>query len=165
MTTRSKTIGKKAASKNPGSKRKSSSDPIAAVQAFLAAAEAFDMDAAEALLHPDVVYQNVPAPPARGRTAVMQQLRAMSKVITGFDVEMIAIAADGDTVLTERIDTISGPGLNLPVKVSGTFELKDGQIIAWRDYFDWATTIIPALPALPLGLARMIRSRFGRDQV
>jgi limonene-1,2-epoxide hydrolase len=48
------------------------------------------------------------------------------------------IAASGNTVLTERVDrfTIEGRAITLPVM--GTFEIENGLICAWRDYFDLA---------------------------
>jgi limonene-1,2-epoxide hydrolase len=54
--------------------------------------------------------------------------------------EMINIAENGNKVLTERIDNFDLPGgkkISLPVM--GTFEIQDGAIKVWRDYFDLAT--------------------------
>ena len=55
-------------------------------------------------------------------------------------VENLHIAAVGDTVLTERIDHVrDGDGKTLmSIRVMGVFEVKDGKILAWRDYFDTA---------------------------
>lgn len=55
-------------------------------------------------------------------------------------VENLHVAASGDTVLTERIDHVrDGAGKTLmSIRVMGVFELKDGRIVAWRDYFDTA---------------------------
>jgi limonene-1,2-epoxide hydrolase len=39
-------------------------------------------------------------------------------------------------VLTERIDFITANGVTAPVPVMGTFEIRNGRIVAWRDYFD-----------------------------
>jgi limonene-1,2-epoxide hydrolase len=49
------------------------------------------------------------------------------------------IAGCGDQVLTERIDrmTVAGTAITLPVM--GIFELRNGTIRAWRDYFDLAS--------------------------
>ena len=49
----------------------------------------------------------------------------------------IAESADG-VGLTERTDRflIAGKWIELPVM--GAFELRDGKICAWRDYFDMA---------------------------
>ena len=47
-------------------------DPVEVVRAFLAALERLDVDGALELTSPDIVYQNVPLPPARGREAFEQ---------------------------------------------------------------------------------------------
>lgn len=47
-----------------------------------------------------------------------------------------AIAADGGTVLTERLDIFHFATGTIELPVMGTFEVVDGKITAWRDYFD-----------------------------
>ena len=44
--------------------------------------------------------------------------------------------ADGDVVLTERVDHFVSPERTVSLPVMGTFELEGGLIKAWRDYFD-----------------------------
>jgi limonene-1,2-epoxide hydrolase len=46
------------------------------------------------------------------------------------------LAENGSTVLTERVDEVTANGIMAPVPVMGTFEVKDGRIVEWRDYFD-----------------------------
>ena len=55
-------------------------------------------------------------------------------------VEMISIATNGDRVLTERIDRILGKdgSEKLVVRLMGIFEVEEGKITRWRDYFDTA---------------------------
>ena len=54
------------------------------------------------------------------------------------------IAAEGNAVLTERTDAlISGP-LRLQFWVCGVFEVHDGRITLWRDYFDFFEFFIKA---------------------
>ncbi len=51
---------------------------------------------------------------------------------------MLAIAETGNKVLTERIDRIidrNGAEV-MTVPVMGVFEIEDGKIAVWRDYFD-----------------------------
>jgi limonene-1,2-epoxide hydrolase len=122
-----------------------SSDPIHIVESFLRALEAKDLDTAVSLLGDDVVYQNVPLPPDRGKAAVIRTLRSFQKLFTGFEVRMRNIAAKDGVVLTERVDVLSGPLLYLDIWVCGTFEVKDGKIILWRDYFDLAETAAKVL--------------------
>ncbi len=54
--------------------------------------------------------------------------------------DMLAIAEVGNKVLTERIDHLLGPDGKavMSLAVMGVFEVADGKITAWRDYFDTA---------------------------
>ena len=114
--------------------------PIDVVQSFLRALEAKDLDTALSLLSEDVVYQNVPLPADRGKAAVARTLRSFQRLFTGFEVRMRNIAERDGVVLTERVDVLSGPLLYLDIWVCGTFEVRDGRITLWRDYFDLAET-------------------------
>ena len=38
--------------------------------------------------------------------------------------------------MTERVDVFKLPNKSFELPVMGTFEVKDGKINAWRDYFD-----------------------------
>ncbi|HEV8574090.1 MAG TPA: limonene-1,2-epoxide hydrolase family protein, partial [Dehalococcoidia bacterium] len=42
------------------------------------------------------------------------------------------------SVLTERLDKFALGGKKIELPVMGVFELTDGKIAAWRDYFDMA---------------------------
>ncbi|MDX6743568.1 limonene-1,2-epoxide hydrolase family protein [Actinocorallia sp. A-T 12471] len=119
---------------------------------FLAALESFDLAAAERLLAPGVLYQNVPLPPARGRAATLRQLKLMTRHLTAFEVVTHDIAANGDTVLTSRTDVLVRGGFRAEFWVAGTFRVRDGRIVLWRDYFDWTTFALAGLKGL-IGLA------------
>jgi limonene-1,2-epoxide hydrolase len=112
---------------------------IAVVESFFEAFCALDTERALALMSDDVVYQNVPFPADRGKVAVARTLKGFGRIMTGFDVKMRNIAARNGVVLTERVDILTGPLIHLELWVCGTFEVKDGQITLWRDYFDLAT--------------------------
>jgi limonene-1,2-epoxide hydrolase len=127
------------------------------VQSFLSALERNDREAAFSLLAEEVVYQNVPFPADRGKQAVLRTFARFDKVVTSLRVEMKNIAQNGDIVLTERVDVLDGPMIHLDIWVCGTFEVKNGKITLWRDYFDLAE-VTGKLLASPfrklLGLAR-----------
>ena len=53
-------------------------------------------------------------------------------------IENTHVAVRGDVVLTERIDTFTVGSKVAALPVMGTFEIRDGKIAAWRDYFDMA---------------------------
>jgi len=62
----------------------------------------------------------------------------LSAGITHFDADTLSIAVEGNRVLTERVDrllTSKGEPV-VTLRVMGIFELADGKITAWRDYFD-----------------------------
>lgn len=117
------------------------SSEIEVVRAFLSALERLDIDAAAELLAPDVIYQNVPFPPARGKDAVLEQLRWLGRNASAFGVEYHNVAGEGPVVLTERTDTLTFGKVSAAFWVCGTFEVHDGRITLWRDRFDLLTCI------------------------
>jgi limonene-1,2-epoxide hydrolase len=119
--------------------------PIETVREFLAALEEFDLDTALTYVASDVVYQNVPLPPARGIAAFEKQMRLLAKYGSGFEAEVHHIAADGPIVLTERTDGLEAGSWRARFWVCGTFEVRDGRIVLWRDYFDWTTFIASSM--------------------
>jgi len=58
--------------------------------------------------------------------------------IAAVHFDLLAIAADGNHVLTERLDRfVRADGSAVAeVKVMGIFEIDGNCIVAWRDYFD-----------------------------
>lgn len=112
--------------------------PDAVVHSFVAAWNANDLERVVAHLHEDVVYHNMPVAPLRGRAAVKEYLVSKG----GFDRmhwRVLAIATTGNKVLTERVDDFTLRGVDVSLPIMGTFEIEDGLIRAWRDYFDLDT--------------------------
>lgn len=105
------------------------------VESFLYALQAVDLDTADGLLADDLVYQNVGLPTIRGRARAMKLFRGMEGR-GGFEVKFHRVAADGSAVLTERTDAIVIGPVRLQFWVCGVFEVHDGRITLWRDYFD-----------------------------
>jgi limonene-1,2-epoxide hydrolase len=134
-------------------KVKANSDaPIEVVQRFLKALENLDFDGAANLLDDSVQYQNVPLPTDNGKEATIATLRRFMVFANTFIVKMHSIAQDGKVVLTERTDILRGPGLDLEFWVCGRFEVVNGRITLWRDYFDWMTVLSQVARSAP-GLA------------
>lgn len=108
------------------------------VRAFIAAWNRTDMEAMLALLAEDVVYHNIPLEPLHGKAAVRAFCEGFGRLDSA-DWVLHHMAANGPVVMTERSDrmVINGKPLDLPVM--GVFEIRDGRIAAWRDYFDLAT--------------------------
>jgi limonene-1,2-epoxide hydrolase len=53
-----------------------------------------------------------------------------------FEVKTHRIAVNGSSVLTERTDVLQFGPLRLQFWVCGVFEVHNGRITLWRDYFD-----------------------------
>jgi len=111
----------------------------AVVRAFLASLELLDVERAVGHVADDVVYQNVSLPTIRGRDALRKALTAFGRAATSFQAVNHRLAAEGPVVLTERTDVIEVGRLRVSFWVCGTFEVHDGKITLWRDYFDWAS--------------------------
>jgi limonene-1,2-epoxide hydrolase len=113
-----------------------STDNALVVETFLNALQNQDFDTFENLLHVDIVYQNVGAPTVRGRTRVMKMMRGMEGKM-GFEVKFHRNVADGATVINERTDAMTFGPVRVQFWVCGVFEVHDGRITLWRDYFDY----------------------------
>ncbi|UJR84534.1 limonene-1,2-epoxide hydrolase family protein [Sandaracinus amylolyticus] len=118
---------------------------IRVVQSFLDALSAFDIDRVLSMLSDDIVYQNVPFPPDRGRAQVERTLRLFGRVASELEIRVHHIAENDGIVLTERTDLIRGPALDLAFWCCGTFEVRDGKIVLWRDRFDTAELTLQLL--------------------
>jgi limonene-1,2-epoxide hydrolase len=134
--------------------------PVAVVERFLDRLRAADSDGAADLLAVDVEYENKGLPTVHGRERVRRLFAAMNRVGTGFEVYVHLISADGSSVLTERTDVLKWGRLRIQFWVCGRFDVRDGEIVVWRDYFDHLTilaatargllgTIVPAARAQP----------------
>ena len=106
------------------------------VEGFLNALQDSDLEAAEAALDENLLWENVGLPAIRGRARAIKLFRQMEGRV-GFEVKIHRIAADGAAVLTERTDALVFGPLRLQVWVCGVFEVHDGRITLWRDYFDF----------------------------
>jgi limonene-1,2-epoxide hydrolase len=84
----------------------------------------------------DVVYHNIPLDPAVGIDATMAFIEGFFGMCESMTIETVHLAVRGNVVLTERIDTFTVGEVVAPLPVMGTFEVRDGKISAWRDYFD-----------------------------
>jgi limonene-1,2-epoxide hydrolase len=110
-------------------------DNKAIVERFLFSLQNEDFDTADALLADDVKWQNVGFPTISGRQRIVKLLRS-GEGKAGFEVKFHRIAAEGTSVLTERTDVLVFKALRLQFWVCGVFEVRDGRITLWRDYFD-----------------------------
>jgi limonene-1,2-epoxide hydrolase len=114
-------------------------DPVTVVRRFCDAFSRLDVDELLGFFAEDAVYHNVPIAPVQGKEAIASVLRQFVDPQGSAEFEIRALAASGDTVLTERVDRFHLRGKQVELPVMGAFEVgEDGLIRAWRDYFDLA---------------------------
>ncbi|WP_372734509.1 limonene-1,2-epoxide hydrolase family protein [Nocardioides sp.] len=111
-----------------------------------------DTPAAVELLHPEVQWRNTGLPTLKGQR-VTKALLDMDKRGIGIEIETHHLAGSGDTVLTDRTDTITFRRFRSSFWVRGTFRVEDGLIVLWDDAFGWGSF----LGASALGVGRLLR--------
>lgn len=119
--------------------------PIEIVNAFAAGfskGETGMSDTIRAYFTPKTVWENVGLATTTGIEEAIGLLTQFDHGMKGItiEIEMLVIVADGNLVLTERIDRMlraDGSEIWAP-RVMGIFEVEGDKIIAWRDYFDTA---------------------------
>ena len=113
-------------------------DPETVVRTFCDAFDGRDAEALRPHFTEDVVYHNIPLDPAVGIDATIAFIEAFFGMCESMTIETVHLATRGNVVLTERIDTFTVGEVVAPLPVMGAFEVRDGKISAWRDYFDLA---------------------------
>lgn len=125
------------------------SEPTAIVEQFLTCLAVGEIDAAADLLAADVEYSNVSLPTVRGRERVRRLAHlTLGRPGAGFEVYNHAISAAGNSVLTERTDVIKAGRLRIQFWVCGRFDVENGEIVLWRDRFDWMNYTVATLRGL-----------------
>ena len=113
-------------------------DPDALVTQFCAAWPRMDADELASYFSEDGVYHNIPMEPAVGRAAVHDLLRGLGTMISAIRFEVHRQVTSGSVVMNERTDHITMGDRVVALPVVGVFEIDNGRIRAWRDYFDMA---------------------------
>jgi len=121
--------------------------PIETVKAFMKAMEPLDYDTALQYVAEDCAYTN---PPPIGTVTGPAGVRAVLEPFFAPTLEnefrILRELASGPLVMLERLDRhrLADRWVELPV--TGVYEVHEGRITYWRDYFD-AATILSQWPA------------------
>ena len=112
--------------------------PLETARAFLSAMEKMDYDAALPLIADEAEYINGASPAVQGPDGVRQTLEPFFAPLEANEFIIQREAVQGTVVFIERLDRhLAGHGwFELPV--TGVFEVNDGKITFWREYFDLA---------------------------
>jgi limonene-1,2-epoxide hydrolase len=132
--------------------------PTEVVRRFCAAwSEDMGSDDLAAFFTDNAVYHNIPLTPVTGRENIAENIQSYIRPgppgIESIDFRVVNIAANGPVVMTERVDTFTVSDRSFELQVMGIFEVIDGKINAWRDYFD-ANQFVSQMGDTPLQVER-----------
>lgn len=114
--------------------------PETIVRDFLGAWPRRDLEELMSFFAPDAVYHNVPVAPCVGAAAIRETFAGFLATMPGIALDVVELVANGALVMAERVDRFVMPnGHRFDLPVTGVFEVQDGKIVAFRDYFDLAT--------------------------
>ncbi len=108
------------------------------VRELAATFEKHDAESLRPFFTDDVVYHNIPMDPAVGIDATIDFINGFFGMFEKVTFDTLHLAVRDNVVLTERVDTFQLGSKMASLPVMGTFEIRDGKISAWRDYFDMA---------------------------
>lgn len=87
----------------------------------------------------DAVYHNVPVAPIVGSAGIRQIFVAFLDAFETASLDIISLAAGPGLVIAERIDRfLMANGTRIALPVTGVFEVRNGRIARFSDYFDLA---------------------------
>jgi len=111
-------------------------ESIALIRNFIDACVRADPDEFASYFAEDATWWNSPWRPVQGREAIRDALRRGAAHMKALPWDIRYIVADGDVVMTERVDHFLMGADRVSVPCMGIFELCNGKITAWRDYWD-----------------------------
>ena len=114
------------------------SDAEALVREFCDAWSKKDADLITGYFTDDAVYHNIPLEPLNGREAIGAFISGLLAGAETVEFQIKHMVSSGDVVMNERVDVFKMGAKEGAFRVAGIFEVRDGKIAAWRDYFDMA---------------------------
>lgn len=110
--------------------------PEEIVRAELHAWERADTDEILSHLTDDAVWHMMPFAPIRGHDELRKALETYWKRGTPTEFEILNLAAEGNVVLTERVDHWETEGRTRDYPVMSAFDVTGDKISAVREYFN-----------------------------
>lgn len=122
--------------------------PIDVVRKFMKLMEPLDYDAALKLIADTCEYINPPPlGTVYGPSGVRATLEPFFAPTRENEFKILRASSEGPVVFLERLDRHLFGDKWVELPVTGVYEVHDGKITYWRDYFD-AATILTQLPTV-----------------
>lgn len=113
----------------------------AIVRSFIQAWSRLNVDELVAYFTEDGIYYNIPSKPIQGTAALKAHIGGFIGPWTETDWEIVSLISEGDLVAVERLDKTRAGDKQVDLPCFGMFEMSNGKIKVWRDYFDLSTYI------------------------
>jgi len=124
--------------------------PDELVRTFVETLSAKDLDTSLTMVSADCEYDNVPIGRTHGPDGIRATLAGFFAAAEQLDWVIVRQVASGNlgtgTVLNERDDRLLMGGTWRSLPVTGVFEVRNGLITLWRDYFDRDTLMKAMTP-------------------
>ena len=117
----------------------SMTDNPAIIRRFIEAWSRRDPEELAGFFAEDGVYHNMPAAPVQGRQNIARFIAVFIKSWTATQWDVLNLMSAGGVVMAERLDRTTIGERNVSLPCCGVFEMADGKIKVWRDYFDMQT--------------------------
>ena len=119
------------------------SDNVQTIKAFIAAWSNLDVDELVGYFCEDGIYYNMPAQPVQGHEKLKLFIEGFIAKWTKTTWETLNIIGEGNVVVVERLDRTEVGDIKVDLPCCGVFEMEEGKIKIWRDYFDMGTYTKP----------------------
>ena len=106
------------------------------IREFIQAWSKLDTDILVSYFTTDGVYHNMPMGPVAGHDNLRKFIEEFLSAWTATDWELLNLVESGDIVIAERMDRTQVGDKRVDLPCCGVFEMRDGKIAVWRDYFD-----------------------------
>jgi limonene-1,2-epoxide hydrolase len=111
------------------------------IREFIQVWSELDTDKLVSYFTSDGVYHNMPMGPVAGQDNLRKFIGEFLSAWTATDWELLNLVESGDIVIAERMDRTQVGDKRVDLPCCGVFEMRDGKIAVWRDYFDMQTYV------------------------
>jgi limonene-1,2-epoxide hydrolase len=118
-------------------------EKIATVEKILDAWNRTNFEDVAGLFTEDGIFHSVMRPPLVGRDTIYKHLRTLQSAKPGneVDIQVKHIGVIDGLVFTERLDKVLMNGKRGEIPAVGIFEVRNGQVALWREYYDRETLL------------------------
>ena len=118
-------------------------EKIATVEKMLDAWNRTNFEDVAGLFTADGIFHSVMRQPLVGRDAIYKHLKTLQSAKAGneVDIQVRHIGVIDGLVFTERLDKVFMNGRRGEIPAVGIFEVRDGQVALWREYYDRETLL------------------------